>query len=430
MTTSHQEKFYNLFWKNDCCQQLFLLHKEELLLKEEIEIGEEKKHFYLPRFVISNSLKRPKAIGVVEQRIENRTIDSNSSLQLKSDKNLSEEKITRYFNEKFGKPIELVTKKLNGNQFTQIKFIAEVLNSLGSEKRLMKLLHKYEAVPKNIRNFTELSAWFDKSIQKEVQKLIKPEHFTDLLSAADEIANHYSNFHYNSLLDAHEFYTDILFEKEGYQDRLAMLDSLYECKVLEGGVNKTYYECTHCDINVFSGSVTLNVTPSKVKLKCPNCNQEVFYLAPYRLHEDIVKDILAKDGLLSGAISYLLEGHKIKFQRNIKREADIELDIEIYNKLNTVTDIVEIKTLRTDKTEDVLISNLSEGLTKFIIAYDKLVQSNPKFRNVRFHYITNLDHAELYTQLRSTFRQQLRERPITIHTLATFKTYIESLSNR
>lgn len=429
MSNQIRQKFYNLFWSNEGCRDIFTLHKEELLFKEEGEIGTVKKHYYHKRFVISNSLKlkKPDPIERIEHRLENRTIDLNVSLQDKSDKNLPETKIVEYIQQKFGRPIKTFSKKLNGNRFTQVKFITEILAALASEKRLISFLHKYEVVPKTFQSIAEIFQWVDQSVEQEMGKFLKSDHFADIFSTIDEVAHHYNNFNYRSLIDSHNFYTGILYDKENFNDRLHLLDCLYESNVLQGGVYKAFYECTHCEIDVFSGSVTLKVKPSKAKLKCPNCGKDVFYLVPYKIQESIFEDIISKDGLLSEAIAYLLTEHKLPFTRNVYSSTDREVDFVVFNSRGIVTDIFEVKMFKVDRPDDVLVSNMSEGLRKFIATIDKLKVTDVAKANGSFHYITNIDDEELMRELRNTFKNELRERTITIHNSESIQRYIESL---
>lgn len=423
MHSGVQQKFYNLFWSNEACQDMFLLHKEELLQKEEIPVGETKKHFYLKRFVISNSLKRPDAIPRIEKRLENRTIELNSSLQAKSDKNLPEVKIEEYFNKIFGQPIKLISEKLNGNSVTRIRFISEIFGAIASEKKLMKFLKKYKAIPENIDTLKDLGKAFDSRLETEMKQLLKSEHFADMMTAFDDIANHYSNYNYYSLLEAHDMHTDAKHDKELYKESLEMYDSLYECRAFEGGIYKAYYECTSCDINVFCGNVTLNVTPSKVKLKCPNCSKEVFYLAPYKINDDIYNDIISKDGLLAEAVAYLLTTQKIAFSRNMCFTPDIELDFFVMNKENRVTDVVELKMYKLDRPEDVLISNLNEGLRRFEQVREKLIAQDAGYVNVKFHFLSNLDD-EMINEL--NLERRIAETNIHVHNMKSFAGYFRT----
>jgi hypothetical protein len=401
------------------------LEKQEVLLG-----GDSKKYYYLQRFVISNSLKREDSLKRIEQRIQNRHIDLNHSLESKSAKNLPEEKVIGYFNDKFGKGIELLSKKLNGGNITQVKFLSELTMALISEKRAIRFLHKYELIPKHITTFEQLTGNIEKTFESEMSKFLKSEHFVDLLTSVDEIVNHYDNYNFNSLIDSHEFYSDVLYDKENFKDRMHLFDSLYESKSLLGGIFKTYYECTNCDTGVFSGNVTLNVTPSKVKLKCPNCNKEVYYLAPYKINDELFSDITSKDGLLASAVCNLLSASKIKWRASVLVDKDIEIDVQILNKeQNGVNDIIELKMFKQDRPVDVLIANLSEGLKAFLTAQNKLIALNPDYRNLRYHYLTNITNENVLKELTTRFQTEIGGRHLLIHDTISFNKYIQSISH-
>lgn len=51
--------FYNLFWQNQSCQNLFMLSKEELLETTTIGEGENAFSYSLPRITIPRWLGRP-----------------------------------------------------------------------------------------------------------------------------------------------------------------------------------------------------------------------------------------------------------------------------------------------------------------------------------------------------------------------------------
>lgn len=296
---STTNKFYNLLWGDDQCQNIFLLHKEQLLEKQEVAIDGTKKHFYLPRFVLSNSLKRKDTRKRIEQRIQDRNIDNDHSLNSIVLKNINEEKIIAFFKGKFGKSIDLITKKLNEGRISEMRFFVELAKVLFSEKQLILFLKKYQIIDNEINSINELSNSFRDALQNEILPVINSDHIVDIFESFNTISCFYENYIFNNLMASDKFYTDIFYDTENFKTRLELFDTLYEANVLLGGYYKAYYECTHCQINTFSGNVTLNVTPSKIKLKCPNCSKEVFYIVPYKLDDSIFSDIQSTLDLVS-----------------------------------------------------------------------------------------------------------------------------------
>lgn len=124
--------------------------------------------------------------------------------------------------------------------------------------------------------------------------------------------------------------------------------------------------------------------------------------------KDIFNLITSKDGLLFGAIEGLLALNRIAFQPNVKHGKDIEVDIQILTKnRQIITDIIEVKMFKTDRTDDTKISNLRNGLKKFMDARQKLIAVNKGFENVRYHFVTNLQEDNLYGQVRDEFKSEL-----------------------
>ncbi len=425
---STASKFYNIFWNSEQCQSIFLLHKEQLLEKDEIDLKTTKKSYYHQRFVISNSLTRKDSFQRIEQRIQNRNIDTGFNLTSITTKNINEEKIKKYFTDKFGKSIELISKKINGNNFAQIKFFSEIATALMSENRLLEFLKKYHVIDKNLNSFEELVKSFDKIFQNEISTVINSEHFTDLFKSFDELSNFYNNYTFDSLIASNKFYTDILYDKENYKSRLELFDSLYDSQALVGGHYKAHYECVHCPVNTFSGSVTLNVTPSKIKLKCPNCNKEVFYLAPYKINDEIFNDIRSKDGLLFHALRNILEYKGIQIHTNAIVGQDIELDFQILSKNRSgVRDIVEVKMFKTDRPADTTASNLRDGFKKLLNARQKLIALNPGYKDVVFHFLTNITDSSTLQELHNSFKNEITGNRIVIHNVKSFRAFIDRL---
>lgn len=414
-------KFFSIFWDNEACREIFLMHKEQLLEKNEIDFAGSKKNFYLQRIVLSNSLRRSDTDTRMQQRIQNRSIDLDHSLSLKAQRNFTEPKIDAYFQEKFGKSIKSITDKLNGGNISQIRFLSELTTSLLSEKRILKFLKKYNFISSKINSIKELGEFIEKSFEAEISKTLNSGHLLDIITSMDEISDYYNNEIFNSLIDANQFYTDRIYDKENFKDRIALFDLLYEANVLIGGKYKTYYECTSCATGVFSGNMTLNVTPGKVKLKCPNCAKEVFFLAPYQICNDVFNMLVHKDGLLFFAIGYLLKKKQLKFVTNQFYIPDIEIDFQILNLQNQITDIIEIKNFKTDRPDDTQITNLRDGLKRFLDSRNKLINSNPSYSEVKFHFVTNLRTEVFYNKLKEAFKEELSNTFIKVYSPEGFK---------
>jgi hypothetical protein len=424
-----QSKFYNIFWNNSQCQEIFLLHKEQLLEKGELKLtATTSKSYYLPRIVLSNTQKRKETLQRIEQRLQNRNIEADHTLNIIGTKNIDEDKVANYFKEKFGKSIDLISKKINGNNFTQYRFVWDVVTALASERKLLSFLCEYNFVPKSVSTFTELKKYTEDFFDKELSSVLNSGHLIDMFDSIDQVANYYNNYVFKTLIAANKFYTDILYDKENFKDRIDLFDSLYEATALIGGHYKTYYECVNCDIGTFSGNMTLKVVPSKVKLKCPNCNKDVFYLAPYKIHDSIYNDITSQDGLIFSAVKQLFDSHKITYASNVTTGHDIEIDFQIVNKDKIITGIVETKMYKTDRPSEVILTNLKEGLRKLLNARNKLLVIDGGYVHVDFHYLTNVTDEQLLRAAYDSFRGEIGNARVFIHNTSSFKNFASELS--
>ncbi|MEZ4985389.1 MAG: hypothetical protein R2795_10190 [Saprospiraceae bacterium] len=101
------ENFYRLFWQDEVCQSVFLLHKELLLEKNSVELG--LTDYYLQRIVISNSLTSKDDVDEhLIFRQENRFTSILKKLGESKEKYLSEEKFEEYAKKRFGETINMV----------------------------------------------------------------------------------------------------------------------------------------------------------------------------------------------------------------------------------------------------------------------------------------------------------------------------------
>lgn len=97
------------------------------------------------------------------------------------------------------------------------------------------------------------------------------------------------------------------------------------------------------------------------------------------------------------AIAYLLEQHKVKYEKNKNLEDQNEIDFVIM-KGDIVTTLIKAKMFRTDKSDDALISNLLEAVAQVKKTKDKLIKLNHEYQNVECIVITNItDHNIYYT---------------------------------
>jgi hypothetical protein len=398
MATVSVDKFFSIFWSDEACRKIFLLHKEELLEKKEVDL----------------SIK-------LVQRIENRELELGHELNSTTKRNIDQSKIDEYLNRTFAAPIQEFSKGINNNKIQQVRFIMEATSSLLSEKRFLKFLQKYKVIPAGIHSMDGLSKHFETFFKTEIGKFLTPQRITEFLASVDQISSYYQNAYIKDLMDANNFYSDILYQEENYKDRIAMFDLLYEAGVLQGGKFKGYYECTKCDYGIFNATVNIKTAPSKTKLKCPACGQETFYIVPYEIQEEIFEFIKHKDGLLFHLIKGLLGKKGLKFLQNVNLIADVEADLALLDELNRVNRVIEIKMFKSDRPEDTIRKNLEGGLRKFLDARKKLISVNPDWTGVAYHFITNITDESCYRELVEKFKNELSGTNVTVHSPDQFK---------
>ncbi|MBS4065283.1 MAG: hypothetical protein KGZ74_12025 [Chitinophagaceae bacterium] len=419
-------KFYTLFWENEHCQNIFLLHKEQLLVKYTFESDLIKTSNYRQWILLSNSLKRKSDLSGISHRIDNRDIDSDHIIEKGIESLVQDAKIKAFYEAYLEKPLKKLEGRLS-NKTSQIRFLISLLHALTSEERLLKFLQQHELVPKHVTSFDEAVSLAEEFVASEVKKIVTPQHVANFISTFDNAIKRYENFMYETLLESDSFYTDVLYSRENYKDRLALFDLLFDSGVFVGGKFATHYECVNCLPETFKGTITLNVRPSKTKLKCPNCNKDLFYLVPYKIEDSIFEDICDKDGLLSGALSHLLSTNKINFKRNVSIGKDVEIDIAVLNSENQITDIIEVKMFKTNRPFDTTIATLKEEMGKFIKAREKLLKINLDYANVNFHFVTNTISNQLKATLETTFSEVTKSGRVFINTISDIKTRIEKL---
>lgn len=419
-------KFYTLFWENEHCQSIFLLHKEQLLEKYNYESDLIKANTYRQWILVSNSLKRKSDLTGISHRIDNRDIDTDHIIEKGIESVVHDAKVKEFYEKYLENPLKKIEKSLS-NKTSQIRFVILLSRALSSEKRLLKFLQSYEIIPKHIKSIDEAITSAENFLQSEVKKIVTPQRIVNFTATFDNAIKRYENYMYETLLESDRFYNDILYSNENYKDRLALFDLLFDSGIFIGGKFATHYECVNCPPETFKGTVTLNVRPSKTKLKCPNCNKDLFYLVPYKIEDSIFEDICDRDGLLSGALSHLLSTNKVNFKRNVSIGKDVEIDIAILNNVNQITNIIEVKMLKTNRPFDTTIATLKEEMGKFIKAREKLLKINLEYANVNFHFVTNTISNQLKATLENTFSEVTKSGRVFINTISDIKKRIEKL---
>ncbi|HTH57635.1 MAG TPA: hypothetical protein VL728_16405 [Cyclobacteriaceae bacterium] len=344
------------------------------------------------------------------KRNENESIELIHNLQTAAKKYFDQAKVESYIKEKFGGSLKKIETDL-ATSGGWLKLAVKLAGSLGDEKDLFKLLSDYDLIPKEIQTKEQFGKYVEQEFNVQMKEFLKKENLSDLAISIDLVSTYYNHKIKNNLLSATKHYTDILYDSDNYQDRLYFFDNLYEMGVIRGGKLKSYYECVNCSPNIFNGVLTINIKPTSLKLKCPCCGKELFYIVPYELDKSIYDNIVHKDGLLFFAIKHLLEQYNHKFIQNTNQHPDTEIDFCLLNDQNLIYEILEVKMFKTDRPEDTQLGNLREAVSQV-----KIIQKS---------IVTNLTDNTVYKLAKAELEKDLKEYNISLYAISDFYTKIK-----
>lgn len=239
----------------------------------------------------------------------------------------------------------------------------------------------------------------------------------------DDISHFYNSILKESLINGYKQNVRVLIDKDNFKSRVKLFDRLYEIGVLTGGKFKSYFECINCLPDTFSGFITCNIQPSKIKLKCPQCAKDSNYLVPYFIIDELFEHIIHQDGLLLFAIQYLLDIYKIEYKTNHSLEKLNEIDFVLTHG-SKVTGLIEVKMFRNDKSDEVKVKNIKETIGQIKKTKSKLAKKDNNYMGITTFLITNIDSKELNNEAKNDLRDDLREFNINIFTPNDFHEYI------
>jgi isopentenyldiphosphate isomerase len=412
-----QKKFFNLFWSETVCQQIFSKHRSELL-ENEVELIVSQETFFPQRIVLTNS-QAQKVRKTAETRTENENIELVHRLQSTARKYLNDEEVEKYALSKLSRTIAKVENDIS-KEGGWVKLGIKIISSLDSEEDLFRLLTDYYLVPEGIRNMEHLLVYLEKKALEEFREIVRKENLYDLAISIDLISTYYNYKIKHNLLEATKHYTDTLYNDENFNSRLPLFDTLYETDVIIGGKLKGYYECVECGPNKFNGIITTDIKPSRLAFDCPSCKSNLLYMVPYEIDQGIYQNIIDKDGLLFHAIGYLLEKHNYAFVANSNYLEDVELDFVIKGNNGIITDIVEVKMFKTNRPLDTQVGNIRDAVSKIKKADTKLKTANLVPPKVQYSLVTNLTDEDVYKQALSQLKKDLIEFNINLYTIQDF----------
>lgn len=374
-----KEIFYNLFWQDKACQNLFLLSKEELLDTKNLEFEGVSASVSMPRIIISN-IQNGEDFNhkTIKLRTENSNIRTEKSLNEKIE--LYAPLITNFLESKFGKSLEKLIQDFETDPFKLIgKFITVLFDGEENiEKVAIEFLQEYGFIGKQINTFSDLEKYFEKeAISKNAKSLLTENNVWNFLEFLKSIKDIYVNESYRSLYSTNQILVNALHDIDDFRSRLNLFSHLYESGIISASHEDAFVECTNCEPNTYRGIFQLKLNPKKLpNLKCPVCSSELSYFVPYELHKDIYEIIKQKDGLLLDVVCNLLTSKNIEPKTNLNVLKDIELDC-VFQKDKFVY-LVECKMYKQTTTLDKLKSKLKQHYGKLLSDTERIEKEEKK----------------------------------------------------
>ncbi len=373
--------FYNLFWQNQSCQNLFMLSKEELLETTTIGEGENAFSYSLPRITISNAQESEDGVhDTIKFRNETQNIFLDGSLGAKIEyfTPILEGYYDKHFRKSFEKLINDFEKKGLSLFFRAIKILSDDENR---EKNSIKFLKEYGFIAHNIETFKEIQTNLEqKLVPKKGNDLINEHTINTFFEGIKFIKELYVNHSYKKLYNTNQILVNTLNSEDNFTSRIKLFHLLYDNKIISPSSEDAFIECSHCDSGTYKGVFQLRINPNKLKdLKCPVCSKEVTYFVPYELHKEIYDVVKSQDGLLLDAYCNALESNKYKYKTNQHFLDNIEIDCIFSD--GTFTYIVEAKMYKLNTETDKLKSKIREHFGKLIKDIKRL-QKLPEFETI------------------------------------------------
>jgi len=363
-----KEIFYNLFWQNKACQNLFLLSKEELLDTKTIHYADEAIQISFPRIILSNIESKTEYLHEkIKLRTETHSIRTEATISNTFGK--YGPILEALYETKMGKSVELVINDVRKNQFEPF---AEIIGSFFDEeegavdKAIMTFLHKYNFIGRNIRSFEDLTQYFENDfLQKNLKSILSEENLWTFLELIKSFKDRYVSEVYKGLYNTNQVLVSSFHEVDNFKDRLKLFSNLYESGIISSSTEDSFLECTNCEPSIYRCVIALKTDPIKLKkFKCPICDNSLVFFVPYELNKEIYGIVKAKDGVLLDSLLNKLSTKKIEHSANKHFLNDIEIDCSY--KLNGKLFVVECKMYKQLTTEEKLKKKFKQHFSKVV----------------------------------------------------------------
>lgn len=378
-----KEIFYNLFWQNKACQNLFLLSKEELLDTKILEFEDNSSSLSMPRIIISNIENKEGFIHeTIRIRNENHNIRSENLLNSKIE--LYTPILTNFLEGKFGNSLE---KLINDFENDPWELLGKGITLLTGdeeefEKTIIDFLQEYGFVGHHLNSFKELEQYFEKeTISKNIKSVLSENNLWNFLEFLKSVKDIYVNESYRSLYNSNQILVNALYDTDNYKSRIQLFSLLFESGILLASNEDAFIECVHCEPGTYKGVFQLKLNPQKLQeLKCPVCSKELTYYVPYELHRDIYDIVKLQDGFLQHALINLLPKYAIEYKTNQHFLNDIEIDCLFKN--NKTVHIVECKMYKVSTPKEKLKSKIRKHFGKLTSDVKRIDEFENKKRDI------------------------------------------------
>lgn len=373
-----EEVFYNIFWQNLSCRNLFLMAKDELL--ETITItGQNSSYTYpLNRLVISNIHYDHSDIDTIKYRNENYNLVLDSSIERKVE--YFKPILVDFYNKNFKKGVDKLQEDIEKRGWKLLLRLIRILSDDNNqEERIVELLHDYGFVGKHLVSFEQIEQYFSEYFVPGKKNIINAESINSFFEIIRYVKELYVSQSYKKLYISSQNLSNTLHSEDDFESRLKLFRHLYESKIMLSSTEDAFIECSNCAPGVYRGVFQLQMNPIQLqKLTCPVCSSQLTYFIPYKLDDHIYRIIKDKDGLLLHAFSRKLDDYDIEHQLNQTFLKDIEVDC-IFTRFENgqkITYLVEAKMYKTNTTINKLKSKIREHYWKLIKDVERLSQLN------------------------------------------------------
>lgn len=373
-----KKTFYNIFWQNESCRNIFLLSKEELLDRTTIGDGPDAYIYTIPRIIVSNAQERDH-YETIKIRTETQNINIDASIDDKID--YLSPLIEKFFSAKFQKSMDKLMYDLENNGLKVFsKMFRILLNENKWEENVIYFLQEYGFVPKNTYTFKDIENDFKKILlPNKKNELVNEQSLVILFDGLHYLKDLYVNHSYKRLYSTKQILTNTLSSDDNFTSRLKLFHLLYDSRIIKSTNEDAFIECSDCEQGTYRGTFKLKINPKKLEeLKCPICRNNLTYFVPYELHNDIYEIIKSHDGLLLDVYCDALRQNNLAYTLNRKFLNDIEIDC-IFESNNKVF-IVESKMYKQNTTKDKLKNKLRGHFGKLLDDIQRMKEL-PEFQN-------------------------------------------------